>query len=111
MNLRNHVQLIGNLGNDPKLLEFENGKKVNFSLATNEYYYKNDEKITETTWHNCIAWGKYAEIIANNVKKGEEVIISGKLSNRSYEDKNGNKRYVTEINVIKIVFRNKLQAA
>lgn len=111
MNLRNHVQLIGNLGNDPKVLEFENGKKVNFSVATNEYYTKDGEKVTETTWHNCIAWGKYAEVIANNVKKGEEVILSGKLSNRSYEDKEGNKRYVTEVVVNNVVLRPKPKAA
>lgn len=97
--MRNKVQLIGNLGMDPEMKTLESGKKlVKFSLATNESY-KNakGEKVEETQWHNLIAWGKTAEIANKYLKKGNEVAIEGKLVNRSYEDKEGVKRYITEI--------------
>ena len=98
-NLKNKVQLIGNLGNNPEIINLDSGKKIaKFSIATNESY-KNaqGEKIEDTQWHNLIAWGKTAEIIEQFLKKGNEVAIEGKLSNRSYDDKEGNKRYVTEV--------------
>ena len=97
--LRNKVQLIGNLGNDPEIINLETGKKLaKFSVATNESY-KNaqGEKITDTQWHNVVAWGKTADIIEKYVTKGKEVAIEGKLTNRVWEDKDGNKRYVTEV--------------
>ena len=97
--LRNKVQLIGNLGNSPEIITLDSGKKLaKFSLATNEIY-KNaqGEKITETQWHNLIAWNHTAEIIEKYVEKGREIAIEGKLTSRSYEDKDGNKKYVTEI--------------
>jgi single-strand DNA-binding protein len=97
--LRNNVQLIGNLGNEPEIIKLESGKKLaKFSLATNESY-KNaqGEKITETQWHNLIAWNNTAEVIEKYLEKGREIAISGKLTSRSYDDKEGNKRYVTEI--------------
>ena len=97
--LRNKVQLIGNLGNDPEVISLESGKKLaKFSIATNETY-KNakGEKITDTQWHNVVAWNKTAEIIENYVTKGNEIAIEGKLTSRSYEDKEGNKRYITEV--------------
>lgn len=97
--LRNKVQLIGHVGNEPEILNLESGKKLaKFSIATNESY-KNakGEKITDTQWHNIVAWGKTAELIENYVPKGKEVGIEGKLTSRSYEDKEGIKRYVTEI--------------
>jgi len=97
--LRNKVQLIGNVGNDPEILRMESGKILaKFSIATNESY-KNakGEKITDTQWHNIVAWGKTAELVENYVPKGKEVGIEGKLTSRSYEDKEGVKRYVTEI--------------
>ncbi|MGV6828356.1 MAG: single-stranded DNA-binding protein [Flavobacteriales bacterium] len=97
--LRNKVQLIGNLGNHPEIISLDSGKKLaKFNLATNESY-KNaaGEKITDTQWHNVVAWGKTAEIIESYVSKGKEVAIEGKLTSRSYEDKEGNKRYITEI--------------
>ena len=97
--LRNKVQLIGNLGNDPEIINLESGKTLaKFSIATNESYTNNKgEKITDTQWHNIIAWGKTAQIIEKYVGKGKEVAIEGKLTNRSYETKNGEKRYITEI--------------
>ena len=97
--LRNKVQLIGNLGNDPEIINLESGKTLaKFSIATNDSY-KNaqGEKITDTQWHNIIAWGKTAQIIEKYVTKGKEVAIEGKLTTRSWEDKDGMKRYTTEV--------------
>ena len=99
MNARNKVQLIGNVGNDPEIKNFEGGKKLaNLTLATHDAY-KNDkgEKVEDTQWHRISAWGKTAEIIEKYVTKGKEIIIEGKLSHRSYEDKSGEKRYTTEV--------------
>ncbi len=103
--LRNKVQLIGNLGNAPEIINLESGKKLaKFSLATNENY-KNaqGEKQTETQWHNLVAWNKTAELIEKYVEKGREIAIEGKLTSRSYEDKDGNKRYVTEVIVSELL--------
>ena len=99
--LKNIVQLIGNLGNAPEVKNTENGKKLaRFSMVTNETYRgRTGEKITETTWHNVVAWGKVADIAEKFLTKGKEVAIEGKLINRSYTDKDGIKRYVTEIQV------------
>ncbi|MGL2965252.1 single-stranded DNA-binding protein [Flavobacterium sp. XGLA_31] len=97
--MRNKVQLIGHVGQEPEIKNLEGGKKVaNLTLATNEYY-KNDkgEKVEQTEWHRITAWGKVADIIEKYVEKGKEIAIEGKLSHRSYEDKDGNKRYVTEV--------------
>ncbi|WMI66867.1 single-stranded DNA-binding protein [Aestuariibaculum sp. YM273] len=97
--LRNKVQLIGNLGNDPEILNLESGKTLaKFTIATNDTYTNNKgEKITHTQWHNVIAWGNTAKIIEKYIGKGKEVAIEGKLTSRSYDDKEGNKRYITEI--------------
>ena len=99
--LRNKVQLIGNLGNAPEIKNTESGKKLaRFSIATNESYLNsNGEKVTETTWHNLIAWDKVADIAEKYLKKGSEVVIEGKLINRSYNHKDGNKKYITEVQV------------
>lgn len=97
--LRNKVQLIGNLGKDPEIVNLDGDKKLaKFTIATNETYRnQKGEKVTDTQWHNVVAWGKTAEIIENYVTKGKEVAIEGKLTSRSYEDKEGNKKYITEI--------------
>ena len=97
--LRNKVQLIGHVGNTPEILTLESGKKLaKFSIETNETYRNNKgEKITDTHWHNIIAWGKTAELIENYVPKGKEIGVEGKLTTRSYEDKEGIKRYITEV--------------
>ena len=98
-NLKNKVQLIGNLGMNPEIKTLDSGKKLaKFSIATNEQY-KNakGEKVEDTQWHNLIAWGKTADIIEKYLQKGNEVAVEGKLNNRSYDDKDGNKRYITEI--------------
>lgn len=97
--LRNRVVLIGHLGSSPESKTLENGKAMaRFSLATTESY-KNDkgEKISETQWHNLVAWGKTAEIASKFLDKGKEVAIEGKLVNRNYNDKEGIKRYITEV--------------
>jgi single-strand DNA-binding protein len=102
--LRNRVQLIGNVGNDPEIKTFDGGKKVaNLTVATNESY-RNDkgEKVDQTEWHRVVAWGKTAEIIEKYVMKGKEVAIDGKLTHRSYDDKNGEKRYISEVVVNEI---------
>lgn len=98
-NLKNSVRLIGNLGNAPEVKTIADNKKLaKFSMATNETY-KNEkgEKVTETYWHNIVVWGKLAGIAEKYLQKGSEVAIEGKLTNKSYTDKDGNKRYVTEI--------------
>lgn len=97
--LRNKVQLIGHVGQDPEIKTLEGGKKVaNITIATNEVYYKeNGEKAEQTEWHRVAAWGKVADIIEKYVTKGKEIAIEGKLTHRSYDDKNGEKRYITEV--------------
>jgi single-strand DNA-binding protein len=99
--LKNKVQLIGHLGNAPEVKTTESGKKLaRFSVATNESYRNaKGEKVTETTWHNLVAWGKVADIAEKYLNKGSEVAIEGKLINRSYTDKDGNKKYITEVQV------------
>ncbi len=103
--LRNKVQLIGNLGKMPEMFTTEKGKKMaRFNLATNESYNNADgEKVKDTQWHNLVAWGKTAEIIEKYLGKGSEVAIEGRLINRSYTDKEGNKKYVSEIQVSEIL--------
>jgi len=97
--LKNKVQLIGNLGNKPEVKNTEKGKKLaQFRIATNESYRNsNGEKVTETQWHRVVAWGKVAEIAGKYLDKGKEVAIEGKLVNRCYLDKEGKKKYITEV--------------
>ena len=99
--LRNKVQIIGNLGNAPEVRNTESGKKLaRFSVATNESYRNaKGEKVTETQWHNLVAWGKVADVAERFLNKGQEVAIEGKLIHRNYTDKEGNKKYVTEIQI------------
>jgi single-strand DNA-binding protein len=103
--LRNKVQLIGHLGNNPEIITLENGKKLaKFSLATNDSYKNSQgEKVTNTEWHNLVAWNKTAEIIEQYLEKGREIAIEGKLTNRSYETKEGEKRYITEVVITELL--------
>jgi len=97
--LKNKVQLIGHLGNKLDLKTLDSGKSVgHVSLATSEVY-KNQkgERVEETTWHNLVLWDKTAENLAKFTDKGSEIAVEGKLTNRSYTDKNGDKKYITEI--------------
>ena len=103
--LKNKVQLIGNLGMDPEIKILEGDKKLaKMSIATNNSY-KNaqGELVKETQWHNLIAWGKTAEIFEKHIKKGREIAVEGKLINRNFIDKEGLKRYVTEIQVNEVL--------
>lgn len=99
--LRNKVQLIGHLGNVPEVKNTDTGKKlVRFSIATDEIYRNaKGDKVKETQWHSLIAWGKVADIAEKYLNKGSEVAIEGKLINRTYTDKEGNKKYVSEVQV------------
>jgi len=103
--LKNKVQLIGNLGNAPEIKTLETGKKMaRFSVATSEVYRNaKGEKVTDTQWHNLVVWGKMADIAEKYLAKGREVLIEGKIVNRSYNDKEGQKKYVTEIQVNELV--------
>jgi len=94
----NKVILVGNVGKDPEIRRFENNIKASFSLATSETYTpKGGDKVTQTEWHNIVAWRRLAELSENYIRKGSQILIEGKLRYRSYDDKDGNKRYVVEV--------------
>jgi len=97
--LRNKVQLIGRLGQNPELRSFENGKAVaKFSMATEDSYRDaSGKKITETQWHNIAAWGNLAKIAEKYLIKGSEVAVEGRLTHKTYDDKDGKKCYFTEV--------------
>ncbi len=103
--LKNHVQLIGNVGQDPTITNLESGKKVaRFSIATNESYKNSKgEKVQNTDWHTIVAWGKTAEIVEKFVTKGKEVAVTGKLRTRNYTTDEGSNRYVTEVEAREIL--------
>jgi single-strand DNA-binding protein len=107
--LRNSVRLIGHLGDNPKMRKLDSEKSVaNFSVATNETFRdQNGNKMSETTWHKLVAWGKQAEVAEKYLKKGTEIAVEGKLTNRSYEDKNGETHFVSEIIVNSILVLDK----
>ena len=111
--LRNRVQLIGNLGMDPEVKSFDKDKKMaKISIATNEVYYNaKGEKVQDTQWHNIVMWGKTAEIAEKYLKKGQEIAVEGKLVNRSWETKEGEKRYATEVVVSELVMLGKKEDA
>jgi single-strand DNA-binding protein len=95
----NKVILVGNVGKDPETRFFEGGTAVsNFPLATSETYKnRNGERVTNTEWHNIVVWRGLAEVADKFVKKGTQLYIDGKIRTRSYDDKEGNKRYITEV--------------
>jgi len=97
----NKVILVGRVGKDPELRLLDNDRSIaRFTLATNETYKnKNGEKITNTDWHNLVVWRGQAEFAGKYVKKGSLIYVEGKIRNRSWDDKDGNKRYTTEIEV------------
>ena len=108
-NLRNKVSLIGHLGADPEIKVFDSGKKkVRLSLATHDNYKNaSGDKVEDTQWHNLIAWGKTAEIAEKYLQKGSELAVEGKLTYGSYDDKNGEKKYFTEIIINEFVMLGK----
>jgi len=99
MNAINKVQLTGNLGNDPEIKTFDGGNKLaRFSMATTEEFTtRSGERAKNTQWHYVTAWGKLAEKIENELKKGSNVSVEGRINTRNYTDKDGQKRYITEI--------------
>lgn len=106
--MKNRVQLIGHVGNDPEVKSFEGRKVANLNIATNEFFTnKKGEKVEQTEWHRLVAWGTTAEIIEKYVTKGKEIAIEGKLSTKSYDDKEGNKRYITEVVISEIMLFGK----
>lgn len=102
----NEIKLIGNLGKDPEFRSMEGGKmKCSFSLATTKYYKdKSGEKRQKTTWHNCVAWGQKAEIISRYTKKGSKLFISGEQDHRSFQNAEGETRYISEVIIDDFVF-------
>ena len=96
--LQNSVQLIGRPGMDPEIKKLGNSKLAKFSISTDDFYRnEKNELIKETSWHNVVAWNKQADMVERWVRKGKMIALEGKLKSRSYEDKEGVKRYITEI--------------
>jgi single-strand DNA-binding protein len=109
--MKNKVQLVGNLGSNPEVKTTDSGKKLaKISIATNETYRNaKGEKVVETQWHNVVAWGKTADIAEKYLSKGLEIMIEGKLVNKQYTDKDGVKRYSTEVQASELLILSKKQ--
>ena len=107
--LRNKVQLIGRLGQDPQIITFDDGNKIaNFSIAIDDSYKDKDgKKVERTYWHNVVVKGPLVKIVEDYVTKGKEIVVEGKLTNRSYDDKDGNKRYITEVACTELLLLSK----
>ncbi len=104
MSLRNKVTLIGHTGKEVEIVNFEKGKIAKVTLATNDYYTNSlGERVEETQWHNLVFNGKLADIMEKYVQKGKEIAVEGKLTYRTYDDKDGQKRFFTEIRVEELV--------
>ena len=102
----NKAILVGNLGRDPELRTTPNGQSVvNFTLATSETWTdKSGERVERTEWHRIVVWGKQAEMCNQYLSKGRTVYVEGRIQTREWEDKDGNKRYTTEINANTVNF-------
>lgn len=100
------MYLIGNLGQNPEMKNLENGKKLaRFTLATTEEFKNSDgQKVKETTWHNIVAWNGTADLAGKYLRKGRQVAVEGRLVYKSYEDKNGVTKYVTEVVINELLF-------
>lgn len=106
--MKNRVQLIGHVGQEPEIKNLESGRVANFTIATNENYTNaKGEKVEQTEWHRVSAWGKTVDIIEKFLTKGTQVALEGKLTHRSYDDKDGNKRYITEVVANELVLLSK----
>ena len=111
MSLRNKVTLIGRTGKDVEIVKLQNGIIAKVSLATSDHYTNvKGEKVEETQWHNLVAFGKTAEIMQKYVNKGDEIAVEGKITYNSYEDKEGQKRYATDIKIEELVLLEKKTA-
>ena len=102
----NKAILVGNLGKDPELSYTQNGTaRCRFPLATSESYMNSaGEKQERTEWHNIVVWGKLAETVSKFMQKGRQIYVEGRIQSRSWDDKDGQKRYITEINAAKVTF-------
>ncbi|MCP4601384.1 MAG: single-stranded DNA-binding protein [Proteobacteria bacterium] len=102
----NKAILVGNLGKDPELSYTQSGvARCRFSLATSESYTNNTgERQERTEWHNIVVWGKLAETVSKFLQKGRQVYLEGRIQNRSYDDKEGIKRYISEVNANRVTF-------
>lgn len=99
----NKVNLLGNVGADPSIREVNEMKVASFSLATSESYKdKQGNKVEKTEWHNLVVWGALAKVVESYVKKGDKLYVEGKISYRSYEDKEGQQKHITEIKVTEL---------
>lgn len=106
----NRVIIIGRLGRDPELRYSNNGSPVcNLSLATDESYKKDGEKVQQTEWHKCVVWGKQAEMVANYLSKGSMALVEGSLQNNKWQDQQGQNRVSTEIKAQRVVFMDSKQ--
>ncbi|GAA4458429.1 single-stranded DNA-binding protein [Rurimicrobium arvi] len=110
--MKNRVTLVGNVGQAPEVRTIANGRKMaRLSVATNERYKNNqDEWVNDTQWHNIVAWGKQAEAVEQKLSKGDEVMIEGKLVHSEYTDKEGIKRYSTDIELHGLLLLDKKQS-
>lgn len=110
MNLRNRVQLIGNLGSDPLYYEYPNGVKMaKISVATSDYFKKSNIVVKETQWHKVVVWGNLAEIVKTNVSKGYEVVVDGSLRQNRFTDKNGVEQRSYEVIADTILFNKPMK--
>ena len=99
----NSVKLMGNVGREVNVREFEGGRMATFSLATNETYLnRNQEEVTNTAWHNVVAWGKLAQQCEQLLSKGKFVTVEGKINYRQYQNREDQTVRVTEIVAYKI---------
>lgn len=107
--LRNKVILIGRIGKDPEIISFNDGNKIaKFSIATDDSYKDKDgNKIERVYWHNIVVRGGLVNVVENYVTKGQEIAIEGKLTNKSYHDQQGNKKYLTEIDCKELLMLSK----
>lgn len=108
----NKVMVIGNVGQDPKIFTFQNGKKkASFSVAASKRYRDaNGEQKEQTSWVNCSAFGKLADVVENYVGKGSQLFVEGELSVNNFTDQNGNKKSVTEVRVTTLQMLDKRNA-
>lgn len=109
--LKNKIQLLGHLGGIPEVRTTQSGQKMaRMRIATNETYRNNaGEKVTDTQWHTCIAWGKTADIAEQFLHKGSEVMLEGRLQYREYVDKDGHTRTAAEITIANLLLMDKRQ--
>ncbi|MCF0205878.1 MAG: single-stranded DNA-binding protein [Bacteroidales bacterium] len=105
MNLKNRVQLIGNLGSDPQFYEFASGAKMaKISVATSDFFRRDNHTVKETQWHSVIVWGNLADVVKKNIMKGYEVVVDGCLKQNRYKDKNGVEQQSYEVIADTILF-------